>query len=129
MRLDCPNCAASYDVPDTLLGGRRAVRCARCGHQWAYAAPAPLSVPFSVPAAAEAEPAPPEMTPVAAARPVPLAPRPPAAARPGLALRLAWAGSAVLLAAGLIAALALHRPIARAWPPSQRLYAALGLKG
>lgn len=118
MRLDCPNCAASYDVPDTLLPGRRAVRCARCGHQWAYAAPEPLSVPFSVP---ESEaPAPPP-------RPAPLAPRPPVPPRPNRALRLAWAGSAVLLAAGLIAALALHRPIARAWPPSLRLYAALGL--
>lgn len=120
MRLDCPNCAASYDVPDALLPGRRQVRCARCGHQWAVTAPVPLAVPFSTPsAAAEAPAAPP--------RPVPLAPRPPAPPRNSRALRLAWAGSAALLVAALIVALALHRPIARAWPPSLRLYAALGL--
>jgi predicted Zn finger-like uncharacterized protein len=41
MRITCPNCAASYEVPERLLqGGPRPVRCARCGTTWAPAAPA-----------------------------------------------------------------------------------------
>lgn len=45
MRITCPACAAAYDVPDRLVGARRRLRCARCGHDWQIepgpAAPAP----------------------------------------------------------------------------------------
>ena len=34
MRIDCPSCHASYDVPDRLLRSGRTVRCARCGAEW-----------------------------------------------------------------------------------------------
>lgn len=127
MRLDCPACAASYDVPDALLVGRRVVRCARCAHQWSSDAPMPaLAVPFTQPEPARhpeplAEAAP--RAPIAAERLTPLR----VAAPSARGLRLAWAGSLALLAASIVLGLALHRPIARIWPPSLRLYAALGL--
>src|SRR5271165_1145438 len=49
MRIDCPHCAASYDVPDKLLVGRIAVRCARCAREWALDAPA-IAPPGAPPA-------------------------------------------------------------------------------
>src|SRR5690348_4321386 len=74
MRIACPNCSASYEVPAALLTKRRTVRCARCQQDWhpatteagidqeaalAAAMPfpaapsAPASATTSVPAAAE----------------------------------------------------------------------------
>jgi predicted Zn finger-like uncharacterized protein len=34
MRIVCPACSATYEVPDALLGAARPVRCARCGQEW-----------------------------------------------------------------------------------------------
>lgn len=34
MRLECPDCAAAYDVPESLVVPGREVRCVRCGHDW-----------------------------------------------------------------------------------------------
>ena len=34
MRIECPACAAAYDVPDTLLKPGRPVRCVRCNALW-----------------------------------------------------------------------------------------------
>lgn len=35
MRIDCPACAAVYDVPESLLRGRaRTMRCAACAQTW-----------------------------------------------------------------------------------------------
>ena len=34
MDIACPNCAATYRVPDTLLAGGKPLRCAACGHEW-----------------------------------------------------------------------------------------------
>ncbi len=34
MRITCPDCGATYEVPPTLLAGRRPVRCARCSGEW-----------------------------------------------------------------------------------------------
>ena len=136
MQIDCPACAAGYEVPDALLGGRRPVRCARCGHQWTPPAPPP---PISLRAdggGTDAE----EASMDAPARPlVPSAPQPAGPLAPRLsgsgllaapgsrALRLAWAGSLLLVVAALAVLLVYHRPIARAWPPSIRVYGALGL--
>jgi predicted Zn finger-like uncharacterized protein len=40
MRIACPNCAAEYEVPETLLAaGPRLLRCARCSHQFEAALP------------------------------------------------------------------------------------------
>ena len=152
MRIDCPSCAAGYDVPDSKLAGRKTVRCVRCGHQWA---------PDPVPAPADSPPA---ALPPAAPRPD--SDRPPSdgppsdgsasdwpgsdrgdgsrsqivadAGQPRLAplatpprgrfgLRLAWAVSGLLVAMALAAAFVWRAEVARAWPPSLRVYAALGL--
>lgn len=129
MRIDCPACAAGYEVPDALLTGGRSVRCARCGHQWH---PDALPPPVSFGAIDEPRIAAPSFVPSApspaaslAAGPAAPVSRPPAAG--ASALVLAWVGSLLLLASAGAAAIALHRPIARAWPPSLRVYAALGL--
>ncbi len=35
MRIVCPNCRATYEVPETLVGtATRQVRCARCQTEW-----------------------------------------------------------------------------------------------
>ena len=133
MHIACPSCAATYDLPERQLAGGRAVRCARCGTSWT---PVPLTPP--PPAAA-----------TSVAGPVPLIPAPPRPPRvmvlpqPAVAagtldsrrpnqrqlLLAAWALSiAVLLLAGW-AAVTWREGIMRAWPPSERAYAALGLAG
>jgi len=55
MRLICPVCQASYNIPDAAIGPQgRMVACAKCKHQWhavlpdpAEANPPPLSIPES----------------------------------------------------------------------------------
>jgi len=34
MRIACPSCSATYEVPDSLVTVGRVVRCARCGGDW-----------------------------------------------------------------------------------------------
>lgn len=34
MRISCPNCSATYDVPAELAAGRPVVRCVQCAEQW-----------------------------------------------------------------------------------------------
>src|SRR4051812_45416930 len=35
MRITCPNCTASFELPTELLGKKgRALKCASCGHSW-----------------------------------------------------------------------------------------------
>jgi len=63
------------------------------------------------------------------AKPGPLAcaaapPRP-----PGAGVRLGWAGSVLLLALGAWSAVAWRGDVMHAWPPSGRVYSALGLAG
>ncbi len=126
MRITCPSCAAEYDVGAPLAAGR-VVRCARCGREWAPVAALP-------PAAAAA----PRVVEVIPPQPGPRAfLAPPASARPsarahapapgGLALTAAWIGSFALVLALLAAAFTFRAPIMAAWPPSTRVYAALGL--
>jgi len=55
MQINCPTCAASYDVPDGAIGpSGRKVRCRACGTSWHEAPPAPAAVapPGAMPAAA-----------------------------------------------------------------------------
>ena len=156
MRIVCPSCQATYEVPDSALArGPRAVRCARCGTEWTpepgATAPAPV-------AAAPPEIVPPEIVPPEATQP----PEPPAPTMPPLRpeprltsyrprtgqheddeslpprddeLRLsrhsamiAWIVSVVLLAVIGWAAVAWRTEVMAAWPPSERLYVALGLR-
>ena len=121
MRIACPSCSASYDVPDRLLAGRKALRCARCGEQWT---PPPADAPMPPEGFAD----PPRPVFIEPEVPVPL-PRlaPPVAPRRSPAVRLAWAASLLVLVAGLAAAVVWRGRVAQAWPPSLRVYAALGL--
>ena len=131
MRIDCPNCAAAYEVPEAVLTARRVMRCARCGTEFTPAAPV---MPAPVPAASArtAWEEPPAATPSEASaspdRRMGLSVVPqdgPAAPRRALVLG-AWLLSFVLLAAAAWAAIAWRGPVMRAWPASARLYAALG---
>jgi predicted Zn finger-like uncharacterized protein len=139
MRIVCPSCAAAYDVPEGLLSGRNAVRCARCATEWQPTRPEPAPIPV---AARRDPPTPPRPIPDARLRPPPR-PADPAAPkaidrlmatpqrrqRAGLALSIAWLGSILLVAALLGAGYVERAQVMAVWPPSIRLYAALGLAG
>lgn len=133
MRIVCPACHAAYEVPATLLPPGQAVRCARCAREWVPEAEEPAATPASSPAD------PPPMAtsePVAAAEPTPPPARPPITRRPpparqaaprNMAVRLAWVATLVVIAALLWAGYSQREAIMQAWPPSARVYDALGL--
>jgi predicted Zn finger-like uncharacterized protein len=118
MQITCPACAAAYEVPLALLKPGLKVRCARCAHEWL---PTPTQAAPEL--ATEAMPVAPPLTEPAAIWPHP-APPPPA---PNLALRLAWVASFVVLLLLGGAAYTQRTSIMRIWPPTVRLYTALGL--
>lgn len=144
MRMVCPACSAAYDVPETLLAPGRAVRCARCGHEWVPVAPPP---PLSPAAPPVPEPPPPprwpdgevieevELEPVEQGTVEP--PRLTAMDRLALhrdqqrrsraPLRIAWLLSLLALLALGAAAYQWRAEVMHAWPASQRLYDTLGL--
>jgi predicted Zn finger-like uncharacterized protein len=136
MRIVCPSCSAAYDVPEGLLIGRKAVRCARCSEEWQ---PAGAEVAFV--AAAQPAVAAPLRPPIIDERLRPQRPgagrgataidrlmaTPQPKSRASLALYLAWLGSIVLVAALIGAAYVERATVMAVWPPSIRLYAALGL--
>ncbi len=149
MRIVCPDCAAAYEVPDGMLAARRPVRCARCGGEWLPAEePAAAGVPMQ-PAVMEPPPTPLDVAgragatvldrPAAepayddllephvegASPPLPVPMRP--SRRTATVVRLAWGGSLLLLVAIAWAAYTWRTSIMQAWPPSERIYAALGL--
>jgi predicted Zn finger-like uncharacterized protein len=151
MRIVCPSCQAAYEVPERLLAGGKAVRCARCGAEWAPAPPTrepqppPPARPQAAAHAAEREELPPH-EPERAARVEPRLPgyrprsvdtedddRPPPrddeieiAPRSRGAV-VAWVLSLLLLALLVWAAFAFRSVVMGAWPPSTRLFAAFGL--
>ena len=132
MRIVCPTCDAEYEVLEHLLTPGRATRCARCAHRWV---PLPIDAPPQPPPEdehpASAEPEPPA-APVAISIPVgPTAmdrlsasvPKP----KRKLPLRLAWAASILVLIGFGFGLYAKRAAVTAAWPPSLRLYAALGV--
>jgi predicted Zn finger-like uncharacterized protein len=139
MLIECPKCAAGFDVPERLLRDRsRPLRCGQCGTVFpAPEPPAPEPKPFA-PRAPEPPPAPVVEEP----RPAPtlLAEEPPPepeAARDttpevtqdasSRGLRAAWAASIALLIGGGLAAIIKRDALMEAWPPAARLFGALGL--
>jgi len=146
MRVQCPDCTIAYDVPDHLLAGRKVLRCARCGAEWAPGEPAvkpaetlpthqspPLTPPVPPAPAAFAEPLPIPLSlheepvenhPLSAmerlVRPV----EPP---RRTPWVGLAWVSSLIVVAALAWGAVTWRADVMHAWPPSTRAYAALGL--
>jgi len=124
MQIICPTCAATYEVPMTLLKPGKAVRCARCAGEWV---PSSAASDVLMDAQAQAASAAPEFVPEVnrpSRRPPPPRPLP---ARPNMALRVAWAASVVVVLLLGWGAYAERTMIMQAWPPSIRLYAALGL--
>lgn len=165
MRIVCPHCEATYEIPDAMLG-RRAVRCARCGETWHPSPPAGAAAEAGLPAPAPSAP------PVAASL-MPVDEAPPVAAhtgaspaygapdtlpdldldhdeprlvagqraprRRGLAGRLpprlpvdapiwaGWIATALVLSWLAWGAYTYRARVMEVWPPSIRLYAALGL--
>jgi len=147
MRIVCPSCSATYDVPDALLRGRRTVRCAACSREWNLtdtAPPEPESLFRPEPPPAEevlegtAEPVPhnrlepPRREGIpreAIARAIAMdrlqnAPPP---RKGGLGLAVAWVLSFAVLAALAWSAYDYRIAVMNAWPPSIRLYTLLGL--
>lgn len=143
MRITCPACSAAYDVPDARLAPGRNVRCARCGTDWSPVTEPPPAAPQardSVPPSPPVplpEPAPPMQAAPAAAPRVdltpsapPLFPRSPLPAldlKSRQAVAAGWAASLLLLAVLAWSAIAWRANVVRAWPPSERLYVAVGL--
>lgn len=129
MRIVCPICSAAYEVRDALLAPGRAVRCARCGEEW-VAIPASPPPP---PEAAEEPPAPttPQQQPAAAPSRLTamerLASQPPAPPPASLGLRAAWTASFVVLLLFGWGVVAWRADLMHAWPPSTRLFDAIGL--
>jgi predicted Zn finger-like uncharacterized protein len=118
MILTCPNCATRYLVDPHKLGSEgRQVRCGKCAHAW-FQTP-PSDMPKRV------EPIPLNMGP----RPIPpgsnLPAFPPRPRRRGAAA--GWVALALVVVAVVIGLLVARERIMSAWPPSQRLYAALGM--
>jgi predicted Zn finger-like uncharacterized protein len=127
MQIVCPTCAAAYEVPMTLLKPGKAVRCARCAGEWVPSLPA-SDAPMDAQAQAASVAAPasefvPEVNRSSRRPPTPR----PFPARPNMALRIAWAASVVVVLLLGWGAYAERAVIMQTWPPSIRLYAALGL--
>lgn len=101
MRVDCPSCAANYDIPDHLLVKGRKARCARCGTHFmplppddgGLAPPSTDTDPEPAEAEAAAVTATDDADPVTSGRLSVQSHVP----RPPLALRAAWGASIVLL--------------------------------
>lgn len=150
MRITCPSCAATYDVPDERLAPGRTVKCAQCGTGWAPVVAVLRTTPPEPPPppAPEPEPEPeppaeplPNLAPVIErftkppAPPAPPAPRPPApkpATPPdtaAAAVTAGWVASIGLLLLLAGAAYAWRAEVMQAWPASERAYALLGLAG
>jgi predicted Zn finger-like uncharacterized protein len=125
MRLACPSCGATYEVPDERLRpGVRRLRCACCAYEWVIEPPAPPSFP----------PAPPPLVAEAPLAAEPSAPRAPAfppyeeeAPGRGWGALAAWAASILILVGLGFAAVHFRTDIMQAWPPSVRAYALLGM--
>ena len=125
MRIDCPSCNATYDVPEAVVAARRTLRCSRCTTDFtarpADGVPAP-EPPAVEPRVSQVET--PAGVPVAAPASEPS--RLVLGMKPARLVLAAWALSFVVIAAAAWAAVAWRAPIMRAWPPSTRVYAALG---
>jgi len=137
MLIDCPNCAAGFQVPERLLRDpMRPLRCGQCGTVFPIPEP-PASEPeplgFHTP---EPPPAVDEPSAIPMAAPDDTQPKPLAEQETfsviaheasSRRLRAAWAASIVLLIGGGLAAIIRRDALMEAWPPATRLFAALGL--
>jgi predicted Zn finger-like uncharacterized protein len=137
MRIRCPSCSATYDVPAALISPPRTVRCAQCAHDWVATPVAEDDTPYDAEHEAPAEHAIGDAAqvarqdrvdeiepPIAMDRLVAI--RDPAPRR-GHLLTVAWAASFVVLAGLGFAGYAKRDAMMEHWPASKRIYATLGL--
>lgn len=117
MILTCPSCSTRYAVDPAALGlGGRMVRCSRCGHSWSQRPPDDL--PRRLDAASTRE----------EVRPIPPGSNLPAIlSRRRRVDRVGWVMLAVFIAVVVGGGLGAREQIVAAWPPSERLYDAIGL--
>lgn len=124
MRIECPNCAAAYDVPESMLSPGRQVRCARCGQGWA-----PVAAPPPEPAPRRSGTAPVQPVSALSVGLPPLRPEPLKRAGPeprgGHGALWAWLLSLLVVAAVLAALWIWRDQVAAAWPPAARLFQAI----
>ncbi len=154
MRLSCPNCQTEYEVPDGALTGRsRKLRCAQCMTVWqaeaismygqepipepaAETSATPLEIPQpEVPAdiampEAPVEPASERLTAQILDRSAPIGVNREQQdeAEPEPSPKLGLLVSALIVVVLVAVVLMAHRSIGHIWPPSLRLFNALGLR-
>jgi predicted Zn finger-like uncharacterized protein len=150
VRIVCPACSATYDVPSALLqpAGRK-VKCARCGKSWSPGAtpepPARSRLIAQLPEI-DVTPVEPPLSRDAGrplARPVAEASARLVPARGGAgaqqareaapssgvaAVLVGWMLTVLVIAAAGYGAYTYRPQIEAAWPPSQRAYALLGIR-
>lgn len=119
MRIVCPGCDATYEVPASRLKPGKLVRCARCGSDWvpeveAEGAPAEQAIDQQDVSA--------ELPEITAMDRLAAAPAPPPPSRAKLIA--AWALTAAVLTGAVAATLGWRDAVVRAWPPSGRILAA-----
>lgn len=118
MIVSCPSCGTRYLVDPTALGeiGRK-VRCAKCTHSWHE------DPPEDMPKRVDVDVLPPEPE----VRPIPAGSNLPAIVqRRRRANRLGWIAIAAAIIIIVVGGLVARHPIMSAWPPSGKLYGAIG---
>jgi predicted Zn finger-like uncharacterized protein len=125
MRIACPSCHAAYEVPLTLMKPGRAVRCARCAHEWVppLALPDPLPMRTGEPLPRLAR----ESLPADAAAETDEVGARPARHGRGFGVAVAWLVSLIALALLIWGAYAERSAVMQLWPASAQVYSALGL--
>ena len=129
MRITCPSCSATYDVPDSLVTPGRIVRCARCGNEWSPVAALPTEETPDEPPVSTPEQPPPVEEPAPEIRQSAMdrLSAHPATTASTLGLRIAWAVSLAVLVALVGGAYAWRTQVVSAWPPSARAYTLFGI--
>lgn len=150
MQIECSRCAARYEVADKLIGpAGKSVRCAKCGNVWLVRKPEPAATaePVAWPelpqrtagqAAADSAEDPSlaeyrsakEETAKAGFAKFPEAPpeEPLPRGRFGVAAAVGWVVTVLTISAAAWVGYAHRDAVMEAWPPSERVYLALGLR-
>jgi predicted Zn finger-like uncharacterized protein len=125
MRIVCPSCAATYEVPASRITPPRKVRCARCGNAWlASEEPAPAPTDLDPLGFREEPDDEHEVEPVPELPPLTAMDRlTEAAIRPHTSVGLiaAWVLTFVVMVAAVGVVITWRQQLVRAWPASSRI--------